>query len=64
MPRPECEKSKSHSRQKKFSGRSQRDFSLKDIKHGSVTANVFGAEATLWSTVDMGHVTRGREAVY
>lgn len=63
MQRPECEKSKAHSRQKKFSGQSQRDLSLKD-KHARV--NVFVMAAAFWSRVEISVVStaKGKEAIW
>ena len=76
MQRPECKKSKAHSRQKKFSGRSlcdkvtlypvTRALSLKDVKHGLSMIKFFALEEAPWSTMDIGlkcSLTQGREVI-
>lgn len=66
MQRPECKKSNAHSRQKKFSGRSPRALSLKDVKHGCSMVKFFALEEAPWSTMDIGlkySMTQGREII-
>lgn len=66
MQRPEYEKSRTHSRRKKLSGRSPRALSLKDVKHGCSVASFFALEEAPWSTMDIGlkcSMTQGREAI-
>lgn len=76
MQRPECKKSKAHSRQKKFSGRSLCDkgtlnffkvtLNPKDVKHGCSMIKFFALEEAPWSTMDIGlkcSSTQGREVI-